>query len=294
MRLSRLQTHGTNLGHCLMTLALVFTFLACPRIAVAQNCDWDQISLMADAFYDEEAGEWTAYAEGEDLAAGCCEHQYSMSLTASTQENTYYDATDTLSASITRTYDEAGPVVYSSYLSIGCPCANTTVASDSTGPDELALQGPACAVPTNLQQVGSGQDVGSGALQFNYSFSSSVGTVGRLSNCEVGELLQYESGKNPFPAPFPAISAATSFWGPANTGSFTDTHATPGTFRTPYFSNSINVQQSYRYHCACYNNNQPQVLSGPISIDRYVEPSGMNWRFRITKSSSSASIDPLP
>jgi len=158
---------------------------------------------------------------------------------------------------------------------------------------------PPCAYPTNFQQVGNGVDIGGGALRFNYSWGSSTGNLADLSQCTVGEIVTYPGTGNYFPPspPFPTTGFPnpTIIDLPATDGGFQDTHSTRGTFVTPYSSSSFTATQNYRYKCPCRSSGNYVNLVGPINIVRAVSPStGGRWKFTITKSGASATIDPLP
>jgi hypothetical protein len=82
-------------------------------------------------------------------------------------------------------------------------------------------------------------------------------------------------------------------------GAFYDNHSTPGTFVKPYFSNSFTATQQYQWQCTCSAGNAWQPIGGftGISINRSVNqvpPYVGVWDFLITKSGSSATINPLP
>ena len=156
-----------------------------------------------------------------------------------------------------------------------------------------------CAYPTNFRQVGNGTDIGRGVLRFNYSWGSSTGNLADLSQCTVGEIVTYPGTGNYFPPspPFPTTGFPnpTVIDLPASDGGFQDTHSTRGTFVTPYSSSSFTATQYYRYRCPCRSSGNYVNLVGPINIVRAVSPStGGRWKFTITKSGASATIDPLP
>jgi hypothetical protein len=154
----------------------------------------------------------------------------------------------------------------------------------------------ACPTPTNFRQT-LGRDNGNGILYFEYAWGSTSGNVADLTNCEVGEHVTYPGG-SPFAWPSPPFSISTSNptvrWHPATWGAFGDQHSTPG-FVKPYQAASVTATQNYRFRCTCHNNNTPVVLMGPISIVRSVtQNANQTFRYTITKSGVSATINPLP
>jgi hypothetical protein len=160
-----------------------------------------------------------------------------------------------------------------------------------------------CAYPISYQQAGQGIDVGGGTLNFAYIWNSSTNNLNNLQACRLGESVSYPGG-NPFnfPPPFPAISEPNPdarLTVPAIGGALYDNHSTPGTFVTPYFSNNFTATQQYQWQCTCVSNNTWQPIGGftGIEINRSVNqvpPYANVWDFLITKSSSSATINPLP
>lgn len=86
----------------------------------------------------------------------------------------------------------------------------------------------------------------------------------------------------------------TVIWpAPGSDGAMGDDHS-PGTIVKPHAEASFTATQHYRYRCPCKNGNSPVVLMGPIAITREVKrrPDG-KFKYIITKSGKSASIDPL-
>ena len=94
-----------------------------------------------------------------------------------------------------------------------------------------------------------------------------------------------QSNQNPGISPNPGI--------PGQNGSLPDDHL-PGTFGSSKAEATFTATQYYRYSCTC-NNSSNVNLAGPISITRSVSqnPNG-TWKYTITKSGVSASINPLP
>ena len=160
----------------------------------------------------------------------------------------------------------------------------------------------ACAYPVNFHQT-SGQ-ANAGNLVFSYAWDSSTGAnkLTDLAQCEIGEVI-YGFSTNPPPSPpfpaepnaFPDPWAGQSFSG--SLGSGQDTHR-PGnasqTFVTPYQVSTYTTKQIYRYRCPCKSSNAWQLIYGPTDIIRSVSQSSNHWKYTITKSSVTATIDPLP
>lgn len=156
-----------------------------------------------------------------------------------------------------------------------------------------------CAIPNNFHQTAA-NDVGNGTLRFKYAWGSSTGILGDLSQCSVGERVDYDPADIPWPSPpFPAghfPPNPTIGNVPATDGAVFDNHTTTGTFVKPYAARSFTAIQVYRYTCPCANGGNPVSLSGfPYSIVRTVsQNANSTWKFTVTKTGSSATIDPLP
>lgn len=158
-----------------------------------------------------------------------------------------------------------------------------------------------CYVPRNFHQVGSGTDTGNGTLHFEYAWESSSGNLSDLSVCFVGEIVTYPgTGNYTFPSPpFPNITVPnpTTTGRPGNEGAFQDNHSTPGSFVRPYSNSSFTATQYYRYSCPCKNGGAYVNVAGPNDIVRTVSRvnfSTPDYKFTITKSGASATINPLP
>lgn len=190
----------------------------------------------------------------------------------------------------------SGPYTYYRWFDAAYDCFLDQFLQEDHGPVEV---NPPCPYPINFRQVGQGTDIGNGQLRFNYAWDSSDGDLANLNNCTVGEIVTYP-GNNPFvlpSPPFPYISYSNPLIIdlPATAGMFQDTHRTSGTFVTPYSSSSFTATQYYRYKCPCRNSGEYENLNGPMSIDRSVSPTtGNQWKYTISKSGASATIDPLP
>jgi hypothetical protein len=171
----------------------------------------------------------------------------------------------------------------------GCNCGNGLVCSNG---------GCVCPVPVNFRQTNASQAAG-GVLHFEYHWDSSTGDLMDLSyaNCQFGEQVVYPNGMGTFVWPKPwsgsTSSPAVSFI-PASTGFVYDDHSTMP-IQAPYMSASFTAQQRYIYTCPCANGGQPVVLQGIHSIVRTISqnPNG-TYKYEITKTGSSAGINPLP
>ena len=161
---------------------------------------------------------------------------------------------------------------------------------------------PRCAVPTHFRRTSGGADEGEGVLYFKYEFDSSTGNLADLSACTVGEIVSYP-GSGPYYFP-----PSPPFWNvgyinptifsdlPATTGAIEDHHRLNGDFVKPYSSASFTATQYYRYKCPCKNNGDFVNLLGPLDLVRSITPVAgtSNWKYTVTKSGFSATINPLP
>jgi hypothetical protein len=125
-------------------------------------------------------------------------------------------------------------------------------------------------------------------LHFEYAWDSSSGSLADLSDCEVGEKVDYPGFENP---PFSPVANPTIIWLPGANGSMQDNHG-HSLLRKPYKNATLTATQYYRYRVS---GGTPVNLMGPIAIVREVssKPDG-KYKYRITKSGISAEIDPLP
>jgi hypothetical protein len=161
---------------------------------------------------------------------------------------------------------------------------------------------PPCAWPTNFHQVGSGTDVGGGILRFRYEWESTTGNLAHLSACTVGEAVIYSGAAGSYSPPSPpfpnhSVPNPTIIQVAATGGVFFDEHRPGGSFVTPYSSSSwTTTTQYYQYSCLCIDGGLPQNIPfyGPIDIQRTVTPSGINWKYTVSKAGNYALIDPLP
>ena len=143
------------------------------------------------------------------------------------------------------------------------------------------------AVPTNLRQT-AGNDAGGGVVHFEYAWGSSTGKLADLTDCEVGEKVDYPGFENP---PFSPVANPTIIWLPGANGSMQDNHGN-SLLRKPYKNATLTATQYYRYRIS---GGTPVNLMGPIAIVREVSlKADGKYKYRITKSGISAEIDPLP
>lgn len=157
-----------------------------------------------------------------------------------------------------------------------------------------------CPVPVDFRQT-SVSDVGGGTLHFKYAWDSSTGYLGDLRNCGITEKVDYPNG-NPFRwpsppwdgrgTPNPTIEPSPPI--PGDRGKAVDNHSTLG-FKKPYKRASFTANQVYRYTTPCKNAGKPIAMSRNIAIVRTVtQNADGTFKYRITKSGSSAEINPLP
>lgn len=192
-----------------------------------------------------------------------------------------------------------GSLDFAEWENMGLWCQDYSRNIKRTAPVEVV---PPCAYPVNFRQDGPGQDIGNGKLKFIYRWDSSNADLGSLSTCTVGELVNYpNNGLRPSP-PFPAGAFPNPFISSVNgnLGAMSDTHSPTGgsepyVFVSPYSSSSFTADEIYRYSCGCISNGEYVTLTGSLSIVRSVSAStGSTWKYTVSKSGSSATIDPLP
>ena len=152
-------------------------------------------------------------------------------------------------------------------------------------------------IPTNFHQVGESAESG-GVLHFDYAWSSSSGNLSDLTDCTVSEKVTYPGTQSPYVWPDPPWNQATPNPSvapnppiPGTYGTATDDHS-PGAFVKPYMAASFNASQTYNYSCT---GGIHGTLMGPLTISRSVsQNAGGSWKYVVTKSGASASINPLP
>jgi hypothetical protein len=170
--------------------------------------------------------------------------------------------------------------------------------SDMTEPDSPAEV--KCAVPINFRLFRPPTNTG-GVLNFVYTWDSSTGKKGDLSQCTVGEIVTY-TGSDPYQPPTPPFPVhaprnPTIRDLRATADGLEDIHSPggSGTFVKPYVAASYTGVQTYRYSCPCKNNGAYVTLLGPHNIVRTVSQNPDNtWKYVITKLGQTATIDPLP
>jgi len=172
-----------------------------------------------------------------------------------------------------------------------CYDNNNTYPVEGSGCAEVV-----CAVPTNFHQVGAGTDSG-GVLHFDYEWGSSTGNLADLSQCTVGEIVSYPGSSNPYVWPHPPFTRSstspTVIDVSATSGSGQDDHYGPP-FASPFSAASFTATQYYRYKCPCANGGNYVNLTGPISIIRSVtQNANGSWKYTVTKSGSSATVNPM-
>jgi hypothetical protein len=154
-----------------------------------------------------------------------------------------------------------------------------------------------CATPTNFTKL-TGQDYGGGVLWFVYAWDSSSGDVDDLK-CQVGEKVDYNPADLPFPSPpFPAGNNPSNPFTKNVDGfaeGFQDFHGVDGTWAPPYIARSVTASQIYRYSCPCYSGGTWITLLGPHDITKSVIDNGDGtWRYEVSKTGVTATINPLP
>jgi hypothetical protein len=153
-----------------------------------------------------------------------------------------------------------------------------------------------CPIITNFRQTAV-SDAGGGTLHFEYAWDSSTGDLSDLANCTLSERVEYDPAELPFKSP-PFVPAnppnPTILTVPGVDGVAEDNHSTPG-FVKPYVAATVTAVQRYRYSCSCALAGAAVVIEGPLNIVRAVTANGDgSFKFTITKSGSSATINPLP
>ena len=186
---------------------------------------------------------------------------------------------------------------------------------DSCGeiPGEVCHDGDClCAVPINFHQTDV-VEVSPGHLKFTYSWGSNTGDVEDLDHCMICEKVTFQA--DTYPPPFPPVTVENPTLkcvpGTANVSSdgssgtaFDSNPETdvlkPGDFLKPYFEKHFPATQKFFYTCPCKTRSDvgiaiPVTVLGPLTIDQDItqRPDG-KFKFTVTKSGTSSSIDPLP
>lgn len=155
-------------------------------------------------------------------------------------------------------------------------------------------------IPVDWTQL-SAADIGNGTLRFEYAWASSTGPghLADLATCRIGEKVSY-NGITTKKYSYPSPPFAVQSWPnpgyrnmPAAGGRGEDDQLIKQPFVTPYISFTIPATQYFRYECA--GDSHYTYLAGPNLILKSVaqHPDG-SWYYLVTKSGSSATIDPLP
>jgi hypothetical protein len=164
---------------------------------------------------------------------------------------------------------------------------------------------PKGAHPVNFRQVGSGQDVGGGVLQFRYDWDSSTGNKADLKACTIGEYVTWSGGTvgKPFVMPLPYMSPKNNKHRIAQdnpivlnvkdpTAAARDDHQIPGAIVKPFRTSTVTTTQYYRFKCPGYNNGNWVNVMGPITITRTIRRNANGtWQYTITKSGASATLN---
>jgi len=151
---------------------------------------------------------------------------------------------------------------------------------------------------SEMEQLGTWNS--DGWLYFSYTWGSDsgIGNYRHLTNCTVGEIVDYPGEDDPYPWPDPWTNSSTNPYAPTGTpgevGQLIDQHKY-GAFATPYKVASFSATpQYYRYTCDVCTPGEYENLLGPFSIDRSVyadggSPSG--WQYKVEKSGENTTYD---
>ncbi len=157
------------------------------------------------------------------------------------------------------------------------------------------------AKPIKFHQTSVRKEVG-GVLKFRYAWESDSGNLNDLDKIWLGEHVTYSDGGKhvgpnlPWKAnnPDPTIKPARGITG-ATTGTGGDTHRPPGG-RLPSAGPAASYTATQYYGFRDFRTDPGAVdntlgwqtnLLGPITISRWVEEVGGNWRYRIEKSGTT-------
>lgn len=152
-----------------------------------------------------------------------------------------------------------------------------------------------CPIVVNFEQSNA-ESLGTGALRFTYTWSSSTGNLADLTECNVGESVYYPNlPTSPYVWPDPMVSSTpnpTVVIGPATTGQFIDTHDTPNDFEEPYSATSFNATQRYWWKCDCHQGGALQYPFADITITRsvFLDQSDSKWKYKATKQGVESTI----
>jgi len=105
-------------------------------------------------------------------------------------------------------------------------------------------------------------------------------------------------GGNPYIWPSPPWNGGgtanpTNLSVPATDGVAQDNHSTLG-FLKPYTAASFTASQDYRYTCTDVNGGNPVLIESHAIVRSVSQNPNGSWKYVITKSGASNSINPLP
>jgi len=170
--------------------------------------------------------------------------------------------------------------------------------------------GDSVAIPVNFRQA-SVINLTDGGLQFTYYWDSSSGNTNDLANCQVGEIVYYPGTASPYHWTQPPYTQPTN---PPTTNPFTtsipatnwlvppDSHVggvdqnIHPPFVRAYTYDNFTASQQFRFQCTNYNNgNWVYFNTTGIAITRDItqNPNG-SWKYTITKSGASNTVNPMP
>ncbi len=158
-----------------------------------------------------------------------------------------------------------------------------------------------CPHPENFRETAS-RDMGDGDLEFTYDWDSDCEVVAHLTNCQVGEKVDYPGEDDPYSPPDPPFDSwslpnPTTSSHPGTWGGFLDQHTKGGGFSTPYCVETFAASQIYRYHCdKCMTPGQYTTLMGPHNIYRQVwsESPPLKYYYRVLKTGTYPAKYELP
>lgn len=154
---------------------------------------------------------------------------------------------------------------------------------DATNPQTFGVT----AIPVNFVSPAP-QYLSDGSLSFQYTFSSSSGSLSDLANCSTGETVFYPGSSSPYVWPLPMVSnTANPFlrYGAGNYGSLLDTNYAPTSYKKPYSATSFVSTQRIQWQCPLYMQGGYQPFVPDITITRSIsQSSGGQWVYKIQKS----------
>jgi hypothetical protein len=163
--------------------------------------------------------------------------------------------------------------------------------------------------PVNFHQVGNAVKLTApgvnGWLSFVYRWESNTGKMQHLSNCQVGEFVDYPGSSDPYTWPPPWLSSAqsdnpTEGWRSAVLGSpsdgMVDFHKTgpAQAASTITQGDSFTAVQDYRWRCTYIDSNLPHVFQSQDIVRSIASNGNGGWKYTVEKSGADHGIDPLP